>query len=158
MAKDIVIEELSVLIPGVDVQKIKKQQYAFEVTNFELIKVLVLLKNAGYSHLSVMTVVDWIKENEFELDYLVWSYEKKIQLIVKTRIDRKTAEFDTIKNLWPTAESYEREIFESFGINFRGNDNHKPFVLEDWKGIPPMRKDFDIDVYSRKKFEGRKYE
>ena len=158
MAKDIIIDELSQIVPGVEVQKIKPQQYAFEVTNFELIKVLVLLKNASYSHLSVMTVVDRIDDDEFELVYLVWSYEKKTQIIVKTRIDRKTAEFDTIKHLWPTAEYYEQEIYESFGINFRGNDNHKPFVLEGWKGIPPMRKDFDVNVYSQKKFEGRKYE
>ena len=42
------------------------------------------------------------------------------------------------------AAMHERETWEMFGIKFRGNRMLKPLFLEDWRGPPPFRKDFDV--------------
>ncbi len=70
-------------------------------------------------------------------------------ILVKTRIPRDNPVQDTLLPLWDQAQTYEREIHEMFGIKFEGNPRLTPFILEDWEGIPPMRKDFDSRKYSQ---------
>ncbi|MEN8192807.1 MAG: NADH-quinone oxidoreductase subunit C, partial [Bacteroidota bacterium] len=105
--------------------------------------------------LSHMSCVDWIEDNEFELVFILWSYELQIQIIAKTRINRSDAKFVSLKNYWPQAETYEREIHEMYGIDFEGNDRLGEFILEDWEGTPPMRRDFDTIKYSQETYYQR---
>lgn len=109
----------------------------------------------NFKHLAHISCVDWIEENEFELVFMLWSYEASLMLMVKTRIDRDKPEFITLSHLWPQAETYEREIHEMYGINFKGNQRLGEFILEDWEGIPPMRRDFDTIRYSQENFYQR---
>ncbi len=140
-----------------DITKLKDNQYKVVVPSKEINNVLTKLKNNVYKHLSLISATDWIKEDKFELVYIIHSYETKIDILISTFIDRKKAEIETMKHLWPIVSTYEREIFEMFGIDFIGNDDKRPFVLEGWKGKPPMRKDFDLNKYANKKFDRRKY-
>ena len=41
---------------------------------------------------------------------------------------------------------------------FDGNPDLKPLILENWKEMPPMRKDFDPQKYSNEHFPDRSYE
>ncbi len=107
------------------------------------------LKENGFRHLSFITCVDWIDDGEFELVYGFYSYDEKIVIVVKTRIPRDNPIQETLLPLWHQAQTYEREIHEMFGVKFEGNPRLTPFILEDWEGIPPMRKDFDSRKYSQ---------
>ncbi len=107
------------------------------------------LKGNGFRHLSFITCVDWIDEGEFELVYGISSYEENIVVLLKTRIPRDNPVQKTLLPLWDQAQTYEREIHEMFGVVFEGNPRLTPFILEDWEGIPPMRKDFDSRKYSQ---------
>ncbi len=52
-------------------------------------RLLELLQgHASYVHLSAITCVDWIEEDEFELVYHVWSYETRSLVSAHTRIPR----------------------------------------------------------------------
>ncbi len=108
-----------------------------------------------FNHLAHFSCVDWIEQNEFELVYIIYSYEKGVIVLAKTRIDREKAEFVTTRHLWYQAETYERELHEMFGINFKGNDRLNEFILEDWEGIPPYRRDFDTVKYATDNFYTR---
>ena len=108
-----------------------------------------------FQHLSHVSCVDWLEENEFELVYLLWSYTHKIVVAIKIRIPRDNPKFVTIRPLWRHAETYEREIHEMFGIHFEGNSNLTPFLLEDWDEIPPMRRDFDTRKYVEETYDWR---
>ncbi len=140
-----------------DVQILKENQYKVTVPADEIYNVLTRFKNEGYKHLSLISATDWINDDKFELVYIIYSYVNHVSILVSIFIDRKEAKADTIKFIWPIASTYEREIYEMFGIEFVGNDDRRPFVLEGWKGMPPMRKDFDLNKYSNKKFDRRKY-
>jgi NADH-quinone oxidoreductase subunit C len=54
------------------------------------------------------------------------------------------AEIDSCVGLFPTADFQEREIFDFFGINFRGHPDMRRILLpEDYVGWP-QRRDFPI--------------
>jgi len=109
---------------------------------------IAFLKAQGFDHFVAISCVDWIKDDEFELVYHLWSHSYKVHVMVKTRIPRKDPVMETVSPIFEHAETYERDIHEFFGIDFPGNQNLRPFILEDWDGPPPMRKDFDTRRFS----------
>lgn len=110
----------------------------------------------GFTHLAFLQAVDYIEENMFQLIYMLYNHEKKINLGIKVMINRAKAEMDSIHKLWAHAWQYQRELHELFGIEFPGSPHvHEPFVLESWEEMPPMRRDFDTLEYSQKTFYQR---
>ena len=110
------------------------------------------LKQEGFNHLSDVTGVDYIDEGEFELIYHLWSHQKKLRPIMKVRIPRQSPTIRSISDLWTGAQMHEREIHELFGIEFEGNPDLSELFLEDWKEIPPFRKDFNSRKYVKEKY------
>ncbi|MBO8160522.1 MAG: NADH-quinone oxidoreductase subunit C [Thermosipho sp. (in: Bacteria)] len=151
------IERLKSIIRNLKVEEIDEREVKIEIKPEMVLNALSLLKGSGYSHLSIITAVDWIEENKFELVYILFSWNDGGKFIVSTKIDRKKAKFVTVKHLWPIARYYERELHEFFGISFEGNDDMRPLFLENWDDLPPLRKDFDPMEYSKKKFPDREY-
>ncbi len=114
---------------------------------------LTWLKDEGYHQLTLITCVDWIEEGQFELVYHVASHATGIHIMVKARVARENPVALSITSLYENAQPYEREIHEFFGVDFTGNDNLSPLYLDDWKEIPPMRRDFDTLAYSKRKYD-----
>ncbi|MSO96032.1 MAG: NADH-quinone oxidoreductase subunit C [Thermoleophilia bacterium] len=53
-------------------------------------------------------------------------------------------EVDSVVPVWPTADWFEREAWDMFGIVFRGHPNLVRILMEDdWEGHP-LRKDYPI--------------
>jgi NADH:ubiquinone oxidoreductase subunit C len=48
---------------------------------------------------------------------------------VEVRVPVKKPVADSIKSKYPYAELYEREIYEQFGIEFRGHPNPAPLFI-----------------------------
>ena len=110
----------------------------------------------GYIHLSHMSCVDWPENNNFEIVYILWSPADKVQLFVKTLVNRENAEIDNIDMIWKQANTYEREIREMYGVQFNGLVGAQEFILEDWDDMPPMRRDFDTVEFVDENFTFRK--
>jgi len=130
----------------------KDKRITFSVKKEESYPILSELKDIGFNHLSDVTAVDYIDEQEFELTYHLWSHQEKIRAIVKVRIPRESPTVKSVVGLWTGAQIHEREDHELFGINFEGNPNLLPLFLEDWEEIPPFRKDFDTRKYVKEKY------
>ncbi len=119
-------------------------------------QILTFLKvNMGYIHLSHMSCVDWLEDGEFEIVYIVWSPTEKVKIFVKTRINREKPILPNIDMIWPQANTYERELREMFGIEVDGLVAAEEFLLEDWEGMPPMRRDFKTEEYAQDTFWSR---
>lgn len=135
----------------------RKQNVSVSLDKENLIQALSFLKSHSYQHLSTISCVDWLNEGEFELVYHLFSYDDYINISLKTRIKREPGVFQTAKEIWPVAEFYERDIHEFFGVEFKGNDNLEEMILENWKHLPPMRKDFDTRKFVNDNYEWRDY-
>jgi len=118
-----------------------------------------LRDHEGYHHLVMISAVDYIERNVFQLTYLLHNYQTHTDIGVRVELDRKNPVMDSIHHLWAAAQVYQRELKEMFGIDFPGSPRvDEPMILEGWDNIPPMRKDFDTKKYSEETFfprEGR---
>ena len=110
----------------------------------------------GYSHLVLLTAVDWLEDGALQLTYLLNNRALALDVGLRVLLPRDGTVMDSIHDIWPTAETYQRELREMFGIDFPGsprvNDN---FALEGWVETPPYRRDFDTLEYSQRNFAHR---
>ena len=142
-------------------EKVKGEAYPYNRVDFTVKKetipaILFFLKDEmGYNHLSHITCVDWLEKGELEVIFILWSYEDKIKIFVHTRVDRDHPVMDNVDMIWRQANTYERELKEMFGIEFTGLEAPEEFLLEDWDGPPPMRRDFDTREYAARTFYTR---
>jgi len=115
-----------------------------------LIKLCSWLKEKGFVHLSAISVTDWLEQKQYELTYHVWSYTDNILITVKTRINREKPSIESVTPIWEeNAQIHERELHELYGVKFKGNDDLAPLFLDDWRGPPPFKKDFNWRTYVR---------
>lgn len=103
---------------------------------------------AGYNFLEDVTAVDWYpSEPRFQVTYHILSHGLKARLRLVVRLDSADASVDTITAIWPSANFYEREVFDLFGVHFGGHPNLRRIMMpEDWQGHP-LRKDYPVEGY-----------
>jgi NADH-quinone oxidoreductase subunit C len=128
----------------------------------QVLTVLMLLRNRGFDHLTLVSAVDRIQDQRFEVVYILSSYAENTEaapeagarlLVVRTAIPRAEPQLGTAIPVFPNAEPYEREIHELFGIHFEGHPRLTPLFLEREYSTPPFRKDFDTRKYVEDVFD-----
>jgi len=107
-----------------------------------------LKEEHGFLRLSGITAVDHLPENpRFEVVYHLHSVSNNERLRLKSRLPEENPEIDSVTGVWRGADWYEREIYDLFGVKFRGHPNLRRILLPaEWKGHP-LRKDYPIDGY-----------
>ncbi|NOZ46395.1 MAG: NADH-quinone oxidoreductase subunit C [Chlorobi bacterium] len=107
----------------------------------------------NFSHFVLLTAVDWIEDNLFQLTYILHNPEVNIDIAIRTMISRDNPEMDSAHHLWEQVATYQRELKEMFGINFPGSPGvNDSFILEGWDDIPPYRRDFDTKKYTEETY------
>ncbi len=141
---------------------IKSNNLTFMTVDKKLaIGLIIYLKEIEkFSHLVMLSAVDWLEDNKFQLSYILNNPDKKLDITIRVFISREKPVMETIHHIWVHAATDQRELKEMYGIEFpkspRLNDD---FLLEGWDNIPPMRRDFDTLKYSEETFfprDGRK--
>jgi NADH-quinone oxidoreductase subunit C len=95
------------------------------------------------NYLADETAVHWPKDEEFELVYILYSFEKNEYVKVKTRL-KEWETIESVASVWTTADWLEREVYDMFGVRYANHPNLKRILLpEDWVGFP-LRKDYNI--------------
>ena len=92
-----------------------------------------------------LTAVDYLAMKQsprFEVVYHFYSLKYNHRLRVKVPVEEKEPEVDTLTGLWPVANWFEREVWDMFGIRFKGHPNLKRLLMyEEFIGHP-LRKDY----------------
>ncbi len=102
----------------------------------------------GMDYLCNIAAVD--TGEHFEVVYSVASVKNKIRFEYKIFSDREDPEINSVIDIWPGANWYEREVWELFGINVKDHPMLKRFLLpDDWNQGNPMRKDWDAPDFVR---------
>jgi NADH-quinone oxidoreductase subunit C len=100
-----------------------------------------------FQHLSCLTAVDYPKENKITVVLHLWSYKTATQLTVKLDVDRAKATAPTVEGIWKSANWFEREVFDLYGITFEGHPDLRRIMMpEDYTKFP-LRKDFADDGF-----------
>ena len=155
-------EKLESTFKDIRVTVLEENRIAVTAESHGVLAVLRFLKDAGFDHLALLSAVDWIEDNCFELCFILTCYmqsddevtgRQRLHIILKTKIPRGKPQFETITRIFPNAEPYEREIYELFGIKFEGHKRLTPLFLERNYDIPPFRKDFDTRKYVEEVFD-----
>jgi NADH-quinone oxidoreductase subunit C len=143
-------EELTAIIAGfVPEAEFPEGKQLLEVTvpadqYFALIEKLKSDKNTAFNYLITQTAVDF--QTHMTVVCHLESTEFRHLVVVKSNlIDRDKPNIDSLTALYPTAEYFEREIFDLFGIRFNNHPNMQRLFLEDDYGYP-LRKDFRDEV------------
>ncbi len=81
----------------------------------------------------------------FVVVYHFFSMPLKHRLRVEVPVEEADAELDSLTSLWPGADWLEREVWDMFGIRFRGHHNLKRILMyEEFLGHP-LRKDYPVN-------------
>jgi len=102
------------------------------------------LKSEGFEMMMDLTVVDWFRKKEprFEIvvQFLSTSHNKRKTL--KTFVNDEDLSISSITDIYPSANFYEREAFDMFGIIFENHpDLTRILMPDDWVGHP-LRKNY----------------
>jgi NADH-quinone oxidoreductase subunit C len=102
----------------------------------------------SFNFMSDLTCVDLHPQNpRFEVIYHLLSHPKKERVRLKVQLSTEDPVVESIIPVWPTANFFEREVFDLFGIRFLGHPYLKRIMMpEDWKGHP-LRKDYPVEGY-----------
>src|SRR5262249_29476354 len=72
-----------------------------------------------FNYLSDVTCVDWFpSQPRFEVVYHLLSIPRKERVRLKARLDGDSPTVDSLTTIWPSANFFEREVFDLFGIRF----------------------------------------
>jgi NADH-quinone oxidoreductase subunit C len=108
-----------------------------------IVEVCQFLRNEPelwFDCLSNQTGVDY--KDRIEVVYHLFSYRYRHGCILKVRLSRDNPVVATVETIWKAANWMEREIFDLFGVTFRGHTDLRRILMpEDWPGYP-LRKDF----------------
>jgi len=101
----------------------------------------------SYDYLTDLTAVEYRdRELPLEVVYLLWSLSRKVLLRVKVELQKdKPLEVDSVVNLWRGADWLEREVYDMFGVAFRGHPDLRRILMWDtYAEGHPLRKDFPL--------------
>jgi NADH-quinone oxidoreductase subunit C len=109
----------------------------------------VRLKSQGLiDFLSDLTCADFYPSNpRFEVAYHLLSIKRKDRVRLKVILAGDDAVLESITQVWPSANFFEREVFDLFGVRFLGHPYLRRIMMpEDWEGHP-LRKDYPVEGY-----------
>lgn len=158
MAKEeVIVQKVLEKAPYAEGKVKRERRIEFKVPADRIREFLMIMKENNFESMMQITVVDWLKDGEFELVYQLWSYTYAVHAFVKTRIPRELdkARMPTVKDIYPVAETYERDAHDFYGVYFEGNEKMEmPWILDDAEqGLFPHRKDFDWLGYTKRKYK-----
>ena len=113
----------------------------------ELFKFLRDDPELDFKFLMDLTAVDYLnrKDIRFEVVYHFYSLKHNGRLRIKIPVGEDDCTVDSVSSLWKTANWYEREVWDLYGIKFNGHpDMRRIFLYEEFKGHP-LRKDYPIN-------------
>lgn len=107
------------------------------------------LKSQGLTDfMSDVTCADFYpREPRFELAYHLLSIKNKARVRLKVKLSGDDPVVESITAVWPSANFFERELFDLFGVRFLGHPYLRRIMMpEDWEGHP-LRKDYPVEGY-----------
>lgn len=143
------------------VEKLKKNfgEFVQEVTDFrndlsitiasnKIVDVAKFLKEDPEIEIGMckdVTAIDWAaRKNRFTVVYHVYSFKNNYSLRLKSNIVEETPVIDSVTSVWPSANWYERETYDMYGIIFNNHPDLRRMYMPEGFQYHPLRKEFPV--------------
>jgi NADH dehydrogenase I D subunit len=100
----------------------------------------------AYQRLEDLTAIDESarrarpEDHGFSLVYHLLSFDTASRLRIRSGLPSSDPAARSICDIWPSANWYEREVYDMFGIRFQGHPNLQRLILpHDWEGHPLLK-------------------
>jgi NADH-quinone oxidoreductase subunit C len=150
---ELIAHELRESFPGSVSDTLYHRDIATVVVEPErVLDVLVWLRDdptQGYGFLASLHGSDYLpSEPRFGIHYELLNMERVERLHVKALLadpgEPDLPEIDSCVGLFPTADFQEREVYDMFGVRFRGHPDLRRILMpEEYEGYP-QRRDFPM--------------
>ena len=123
------------------VQKVKEDEELLYEQLVDITATDNLMSKSGYT------------EERFTLIYSFLSLKFNKRLFIFTNLSEDDLDIDTITPIFESADWYERECYDLFGINFKNHPNLQRLMNDyNFQGHP-LRKDFPLTGYEEVRYD-----
>ena len=128
--------------------KLDRDELTLTIAPEEIRAAAATVQAAGYNFMDDLTAVDWFPSSpRFQVSYHILSHTYKEYIRLRVLLDDANPSVASITPVWPSANYYEREVFDLMGIRFEGHPNLRRIMMPDeWVGHP-LRKDYPVEGY-----------
>ena len=134
----------------------KKKYFEFIVKNENIFKTIKNLKenqNFIFNQLIDITAIDYPSNSlRFEIIYILLSMVRNKRTVVKTFLG-ENEEIESITTIHKSADWYERECYDLFGISFLNHPDLRRIMTDyNFEGHP-LRKDFPLTGHTEVRYD-----
>ena len=138
--------------------KYDNDNFKVKIDYKSLLKVLKNLKDnekLKFTQLIELTAVDYPdRPIRFSLVYILLSIEFNSRIILTTDIEEDES-VESITTLFPSANCYEREVWDLYGVFFYENEEIKRILTDYGFEGHPLRKDFPLSGYVESRYDDK---
>lgn len=147
--KELIQQKLNSAFPDANLEYSEyKNEFCVKLDKKFIVPVCSLLKEDNDLQFLLsedITAVDWsTRKNRFTVVYHIFSLKNKFRLKLKSDVDEKDCNIDSVSSVWRAANWQERECYDMYGIIFNNHpDLRRMYMPEDFE-YHPLRKDFPL--------------
>lgn len=152
MNKKLIVKNLRSLVQVCPLEKIKIFKYSLiiVVKPVHLVDVLVFLKNNVLYQCEILTCISGVdypaNKHRFKIVYELLSVRYNFRIRVKT-FTHELSTIDSCERVYSSANWYECEIWDMFGVFFKNHSNLKRILTDYGFEGYPLRKDFPLSGF-----------
>ena len=147
------------LTTSVKKSEINFKQLFIDVNVENLTSTILFLKTndkCRFKQLIDITAVDYPgREKRFKIVYLLLSHENNLRIIISAHID-ETVIVPSIAKIFPSANWMEREVFDMYGVSFKGHPDLRRILTDYGFEGYPLRKDFPLTGHTEVRYSEAK--
>jgi len=135
--------------------EVRHNQLYLNIENEDLIDVTLFIKNnekTKFRQLIDITVVDYPENiQRFKVVYLFLSHEFN-QRIILTYLINENEVIQSLTSIFPAANWMEREVFDMYGVKFKGHPDLRRILTDYGFEGHPLRKDFPLSGHTEVRY------
>lgn len=126
------------------------KQLAVTVKSEGILALLLDLKNdpeLSFVRLADLAGIDYLGRNEperYAVVYHLHSFKHGTWVRIRALVPERPGEIDSAHAIWPCAGWLEREVYDMYGIRFRGHPDLRRILMPDDYPAHPLRKDYPL--------------